>query len=192
MVPHDMTDVAVTDAKQRLERIRAHLASAAEEYAAAVLAKDWETLSYPDLESWRDAILDDKRFTAQTRATIAATLDQAGMPVRAIAEATGVGKSTTDRDLATVPKRDTSNPRKDAARQREQTKPKVPVPGATADNPANPGDRRKIKPDFVTVRFRYLGTPKIDSVADALRKELGDELVRELIAQLRSSLTEDQ
>jgi hypothetical protein len=109
-------------AAERLERMRMHLASLADDYAQAVADKDWEVLGYPSIEAWRDAILGEHRFTADARKHIVSALASLGMTVRAIADATGAGTGTVGRDVQAIPGVPDGTPGQQAARERERGK----------------------------------------------------------------------
>src|SRR5277367_4044610 len=81
-------------AAERAERIRSHLASAAEDYAAAIIEQDWKVLKFGSLDEWREAMFAGHRLTPQTRRNVAEVLTGAGKTVREIAAATGTAKST--------------------------------------------------------------------------------------------------
>ncbi len=138
----------VSAAQQRAERIRSHLAGAAEEYAQAVLEDDWDALGYADVAQWAADQFGQAKFTPEARRQVAELLSARGKTVRQIAAATGVSKSVAGEDVARVRKPDTGSSRQQAARQREERKQQeasAPVSGAVIV-PAEPLAR---EPDSV-------------------------------------------
>lgn len=86
-------------AEARAERIRSHLASAAEEYAAAVIEQDWRTLGYASPEEWREAMFAGQRLTVETRRQVHELLSAEGMGTKEIGTATGTHQRMVQRDL---------------------------------------------------------------------------------------------
>lgn len=86
-------------AEERAGRIRAHLASAAEEYAAAIIEEDWRALGFACLEEWRSAMFGAQRLTVEARRQVAELLSAEGKTLREIGTATGTSEATAHRDL---------------------------------------------------------------------------------------------
>jgi Helix-turn-helix domain len=75
-----------------------HLAGAAEEYAAAVIERDWDHLGLTR-EEWHAALFAGTRLTVEARRTVHELLSEQGLSVRAIGQATGTSPATVHRDL---------------------------------------------------------------------------------------------
>jgi hypothetical protein len=116
------TVAQVSAAQQRAGRIRSHVAGAAQEYAQAVLDRDWDVLGYAGVAGWAADQFGAHRFARETRQQVAEILSASGQTVRQIAAATGVSKSVAGDDVSRVRKPDTSshNRRSQAASQREE------------------------------------------------------------------------
>jgi DNA-binding transcriptional ArsR family regulator len=199
------------DAERRRDNIKHDLRSAGTVYAQAVLARDWEALGLTR-EAWHDDIMGDAKWIEAARVEIETILADAGQTYREIGKAVGVSAPTVSEDLrkAGVQPPNTS-PRQQVAREREEKKregwkvycehcagmhkrgapcsKRDSVRGSTEDNPASPDKpRTKVKPDFVTVRFRYLGKARPDWVADAVMNHFIREETAELFRMLRDYL----
>jgi len=88
-------------AEDRAERIAANLAAAAQDYAQAILDKDWLVMGLTP-EQWRARLFGDKRLTVEGRRQVAGLLSGEGMSERQIMQATGEPKTTVHRDLGAV------------------------------------------------------------------------------------------
>lgn len=116
------TEVAVSEARARQQRIRGGLVTAAGEYAAAVLAEDWRVLGFASVAEWAADTLGEQAWQPGPRQQVAELLSAGGMSVRAIAAATGTSKSTAERDVSrngTPPDQGKSARGQDAETQKE-------------------------------------------------------------------------
>ena len=94
---HDGTQVA--KAQARAERIRSHLADAAQEYATAIIEQDWKVLGFGSIEAWREAMFSGQRLAVETRRQVAELLSAEGQTLKEIGTATGASEATASRDL---------------------------------------------------------------------------------------------
>jgi hypothetical protein len=66
-------------AEERAERIRSHLAAAAEDYVAAVIEEDRRALGFGSIEVWRAAMFAGQRLAVETRRQVAELLSEHGI-----------------------------------------------------------------------------------------------------------------
>lgn len=86
-------------------KISEHVNTAWELIKRAYHGRAWEVLGYPTWDEYCQAEFGGSRIRLprEERQEVVASLREAGLSVRAIAAATGLGKSTVDRDVAGVP-----------------------------------------------------------------------------------------
>ena len=71
-----------------------------DQYAAAVLEKDWDAMGYASVEEWREAEFGMFRMLPEARREAAQLMLEGGQAVRGIAAATGAAERTIQDDLA--------------------------------------------------------------------------------------------
>jgi hypothetical protein len=142
---HDGTRAA--KAQARAERIRSHLADAAQDYAAAILEEDWKVLGYGSIEAWRETMFAGTRLAVETRRQVAELLSAEGKTVREIAEATETTKSTAARDLSQSGTRapDQASSHENVTRE----KPGKKQPKTAAERQRDRRERKKEPPEPV-------------------------------------------
>jgi len=97
-----VSDVATySDARERIDRIKAHVTAAWSDIVAAYRNRDWVTLGYADWDALCAEEFGGARIAlpADDRRAVVADLRGAGMSTRAIASAVGVSKSTVAEDV---------------------------------------------------------------------------------------------
>lgn len=109
------------EATQRAEQIRLGLQQTGVLYAQAVAEHDWQTLGYTSITQWARCEFGPDRFSTERRQEIVSLLTDAGLTVRQIAQATGAGRSTVNRDQA--------------ARGVPNGTPAIPPPAQSGDGP---------------------------------------------------------
>lgn len=98
-----MTDItSYGDARERIDRIKAHVSAAWSDIVEAYRNRDWITLGYADWDTLCSEEFGGARIAlpADDRRAVVADLRGAGMSTRAIGSALGVHKDTVRNDLA--------------------------------------------------------------------------------------------
>ncbi len=138
-------DLNEMEARRLVDGMRADVADLGERIATAYIGRAWIALGYASWDDLCDAEFDGARLRIprEQRAEQVQSLRAAGLSTRAIGSALGVGKSTVERDLATVPDGPVEVQSLDG-RTRPSTQPARPQsspPAATAiaDQPAAAG-----------------------------------------------------
>ena len=99
-----MTAVATT-ARDRARLIREGLAAVWDLLTAAYAAEDWKTLGYSSWEAYCTGEFQGRipRLAKSERGGVVQELAEHGMPIKAIAAATGIARNTIRRDLRPEP-----------------------------------------------------------------------------------------
>lgn len=90
------------EAEDRAERIRTALSVSWDLIKDAWRAFDWQALGYPSWDAYCDGEFGTSRIRLprEERREVVSSMRELGMPIRAIASATGTSKSAVDRELS--------------------------------------------------------------------------------------------